>query len=80
MPKWWSLGISIRHWGPVEEFLSENILPKPGLVGYDCYLAWLNLVFSFFLSPSLGYALLSDLLSQDGYSSSSPSTFSLILL
>ena len=24
MPKWWSLGIITRHWGPVEEFLSEN--------------------------------------------------------
>ena len=24
MPKWWGLDIIIRHWGPVEEFLSEN--------------------------------------------------------
>ena len=24
MPKWWSSDIIIRHWGPVEEFLSEN--------------------------------------------------------
>lgn len=80
MPKWWSSGIIVRHWGPVEEFLSETILPKPVLLGYDCYLAWLNLASSLFLSPSLGYVLLSDLLSQDGYSSSSPSTFSLILL
>lgn len=37
--KGWSLDIVTRHLGPAEEFLAENILPKPAQMGYDYWWA-----------------------------------------